>query len=84
MGYICEKNEKKELKSENEEQKINGEIKQGENNQKKALLALQITKKFSFENNQILKINELSNQRIGILLKDSFLIYDLKKFNKII
>lgn len=84
MGYICEKNEKKELKSENEEQKINGEIKQGKNNQKKAHLALQITKKFSFENNQILKINELSNQRIGILLKDSFLIYDLKKFNKII
>ena len=83
MGYICEKNEKKELKSENEEQKINGEIKQGENNQKKALLALQITKKFSFENNQILKINELSNQRIGILLKDSFLIYDLKKFKKL-
>ena len=79
---FSEKNQSAETKIVNDKQKVNDEIKQGENNQKRALLSLQISTKFSFEE-KILKINELSNKRIGILLINSFLIYDLKNFKKL-
>ena len=82
MGNILSKKRKKN-KLKNEEQKFNGEIKQGEIIQKRALLSLQLTTKFSFEKNKIFKINELSNQRIGILWKESFLIDGLKNFKKL-
>ena len=75
--------QKTEIKMVNEEQKVNGEAKERENNQNKSLLSLQIATKFSFEKNKIFKVNELSNKRIGILLIDSLLIYDLKNFKKL-
>ena len=45
---LSEKNKRAQKKILNEEQKVNDEIKRGENNQKRALLHLQITTKFSF------------------------------------
>lgn len=48
--------------------------------QKLATHCLQITTKFNFDHNRIFKINELSNQRIGVLLNNSLLIYNLKSF----
>ena len=74
-----------ETKIVKEEQKLNDESKEKEreNTQNKSFLSLQIATKFSFENSKILKINELSNKRIGILLIDSLLIYDSKNFKKL-
>ena len=69
----------KEEKKENDESKE----KERENTQTKSFLSLQIATKFSFENSKILKINELSNKRLGILLIDSLLIYDSKNFKKL-
>ena len=80
---LSEINKRAQKKILNEEQKVNDEIKREENNQKRAFLPLQITTKFSFERNKVFKINELSNKRIGILLINSFLIYDLKNFKKL-
>lgn len=48
--------------------------------QQLATHCLQITTKFNFDHNRIFKINELSNQRIGVLLNNSLLIYNLKSF----
>ena len=74
-----------ETKIVKEEQKVNDESKEKEreNTQTKSFLSLQIATKFSFENSKILKINELSNKRLGILLIDSLLIYDSKNFKKL-
>ena len=74
-----------ETKIVKEEQKVNDESKEREreNTQNKSFLSLQIATKFSFENSKILKINELSNKRLGILLIDSLLIYDSKNFKKL-
>ena len=45
--------------------------------------SLQKTLTLSFDNTKILKIHELSNKRIGILLTDSLQIYNSKNFKKL-
>ena len=62
-------------KSENEKVQIKDEEKTESN-------PLQIISKLKFDEG-ILKINELSNKRIGILLNNSFLVYNLNNFKKL-
>ena len=72
-----------EAKLENNEEKKAKQIKEeknlGENTQP---FDPKITSKFTFDK-KILKINELSNNRLGILLPDSLLIYNLNNLKKI-
>ena len=62
-------------KSENEKVQIKDEEKTESN-------PLQIISKLKFDEG-ILKINELSNKRIGMLLNNSFLVYNLNNFKKL-
>ena len=64
-----------EPKNENEKDIINDK-------EKKEPHSFQIISKMEFEN-KIIKINELSNKRFGILLNDSLLIYNLNNFKKL-
>jgi hypothetical protein len=72
-----------EAKLKNNEEKKAKQIKEeknlGENTQP---FDPKITSKFTFDK-KILKINELSNNRLGILLPDSLLIYNLNNLKKI-
>lgn len=77
------KNEITETKLENKEKKKAEQIKEEKNLEEYTLsFDLQITSKFSFDK-KILKINELPNNRLGILFPDSLLIYNLNNFQKI-
>ena len=67
------------------EEQVKNQIKETEENDKhkKEHSSLQITLNINFENQKILKVHELSNKRIGILLQDLLLIYDLNTFKKL-
>ena len=81
-GLLSEKNQVTKVKKE--EKEVKDQIKlEGENhNTNTESLNFQITSTFNFENSKILKIKELSNKRIGILLNDSLSIYYINNFKK--
>ena len=67
------------------EEQVKNQIKETKENdkQKKEHSSLQITLNINFEKQKILKVHELSNKRIEILLQDLLLIYDLNTFKKL-
>ena len=80
MG-LCIDLEHPSQKKNNEEEKVMEQIKKKEKT--KQVESLQKTLSFNFKYNKIIKINELSNKSIGILLDDSFQIYNLNNLKKI-
>ena len=81
-GLLSEKNQVTKIKKE--EKEVKEQIKLEEENHKSNTESLnfQITSTFNFENSKILKIKELSNKKIGILLNDSLSIYYINNFKK--
>ena len=81
-GLLSEENQVTKVQKEGNEVKV--QIKREEESKKSnpESLSFQITLTFNFKNSKILKIKELSNKRIGILLNDSLSIYYINNFKK--